>query len=207
MKHFYRALRFFKAGHLDKSVSLRAMGVAVVDNVDVTHRSYSFEKIFEIALSGIVGKISDVEAGGLKFGGVWGLARSFPFTAIFSVPCIALWWAGLAFIFIALRSRAALTLDGLRFPKSEEVEKFIPEGDGLRSGTAAARFAVFPVTIVIPVSLFARRTFSTFVIRVLIVVPIPVSITVPISIAVPIFVRVIIILTSLRGVVRRFFIW
>ena len=162
------------------------MGAAIVDDVDVTDRADAFEEIFEIALGSIVGKIPNVEASGLEFGGVGSLTCVFPFASVSGVPGVALRWPRLALLALALRSWAALVLNGFGFPETEEIEDFIPKGNRLRGRTAAARLAVFAVPILVPVSLLTRGAFPAipFMISILIIVPISISVPIAVSVAV-----------------------
>jgi hypothetical protein len=117
MKDLDRALGIIHVEHFHEGIALGAVGVTIVDDLDVADAADAFEEIGEVAFADVVGEISDVEAGGFHWAALkfpaWGIAAGdadigldgaipFRFAGLAGVP----WAAVLAFA--ALWTFAAL---------------------------------------------------------------------------------------------------
>jgi len=59
------AFGFFDSRHFDKSIALGLVGVAIVDNFDVSYRAYALEEFLQFILGCVVGEVAEVETGGI----------------------------------------------------------------------------------------------------------------------------------------------
>ncbi len=89
VEDFDGALGFVDVDHFNETVALRAMGGAVVDDLDAADGSDAFEQLFEIALGGVVGEVAHIDAAVLDGG--WIASTWAAGIAILAV--VATWFA------------------------------------------------------------------------------------------------------------------
>jgi hypothetical protein len=89
VEDFDGALRFIDVEHLYKPVALGAVGVAVIDDLDAADGSDSLEELLEIALGGLVGEVSDIDAAVLDGGRVSATAAAIAFATVTSFAAVA----------------------------------------------------------------------------------------------------------------------
>lgn len=80
MENFHCALSFVDVKHLNETVSLRFVGVTVVDDFDFFDGSDAFKKVFNVILGGVIGKISYVEPWSLDWDFLWWARSAASFT-------------------------------------------------------------------------------------------------------------------------------
>lgn len=194
MEHLDGALGFLDEAHGHKSVAFRAMGIPVVDDVDIANRSDAFEKVFDVLLVGIVGEVAKVETLGVDPGGVWNLAlatttfstATFPSSA--GVPDV--FAPGFPFFLGSLLSRDAVGLTGGRLVEAKDVQEFLPKCDWLTWPTISAAVAVASASVLAATVVIAIPASAALVAGLTIVVvsvTVPVSVAVPVPVAVPVF--------------------
>jgi hypothetical protein len=89
VEDFHGALGFVDIEHLYKPVALGAVGVAVIDDLDAADGSDSLEELLEIALGGLVGEVSDIDAAVLDGGRVSATAAAIAFTTVTALAAVA----------------------------------------------------------------------------------------------------------------------
>ena len=185
VEDFDGAFGFIEETHGDKSVAFRAMGVSVVDNVDISDGADAFEKVFDVLLGGIVGEVADIETLGVDSGGIRSLAltaAALP-TATFRpsrrvADVFSTWFA---FFFCSLLARNTIGLTGGGLVETKEVQELFPKSDWFAWSTVSS-------TIAIPIAsasaLITGLAVFVVIIAVAIAIAIPVAITIPVAIPV-----------------------
>jgi hypothetical protein len=89
VEDFHRTSGFIDVEHFHESVAFGAVGTAVVNDLDVAHRTDSLEEFLKVLLGDIVRQITDVNPGGfdaVRISATWGSLAAFSaFSAFGSV--------------------------------------------------------------------------------------------------------------------------
>lgn len=149
------AFRFLHVGHVDESVALGLVGVAIVNDLHLADCSYSFEEFFQIILRGVVGEVADIKAGGLHLGWVGCffalalfLATLAPGVSFLALGDAATSWLAAPFLgrFLgwssAFRSAPFIVTSSGRgglLVEADGLQDLLPKGKWLLARTSAAR--------------------------------------------------------------------
>lgn len=181
MEHLHGPLGFFNPGHLDEAIALGAVGVPVVNNLDLTNRAHAFEEIFEVMFGRVVGEIPDIES--LPFdlrtirGWTWFLAgpRGLPSPALAVGSIADILLAGLWTLF----GRCF----GLIEPK--KLQDFLPGRERLWLGSPPTGAVALILALPLLISLS-----SSAILRIAVAIVILVSIAIPVSVAIPVAISI-----------------